>query len=650
MLTLRDIFLDLADIFGFSYEKNQNGSYRVNTVIRSLVYPELYTEKEHGENDIAYYLANPEYSYQAFPNIRNSFSELMSPKDNSNRFPVIFFCNEIEIPSMYRYYKMKIAALKVQAGEQTQKLRAFLNRIFEQDPTFQAKLNLSCEQDYEFLTWIILFSMFKEDLINEKYERYLQTLSEQLADLSISESGARHKLSASLIARKVKLDYRKNMMYGLCAIEIFLAFLPFIIPDNHRLHSLFMGSSFCLTLLVLTFLLLLLRIKQAKSEHAYSDLQTYHDYMSEIPDEELEAQLQADNTEVSIVPWRNMSHSNVSRNNFRRNITILLYVLLAVSLVVSLWLQSFPILATWVSLCVLVFIYADRIFNDYTSRTFYDKKTLQDGEKARPWRGLAKIYQTEYQKTKFNLKDKYYDTVVHVHSGSCYQHIFLIAYDRLNYNVYVYNSVLVYCTAVFLLLEILMVFLGDTIIEYLRLPDAATFNIIVSMYILAIGLYTLTTSMISAQNNEYRSKLAFASRHAEKHPEWAEKLFLNLYARGIIRDIDWMRGVFTYNMACFEDGKFVEDIFPESDRMMYYHRHVTFRPVAKITISLSYMAIISLVVWHFQVYYLFLPITVFCILLYIYMHRIGLKRLNQKTILREIKKLSREKDSSVSNK
>lgn len=151
------------------------------------------------------------------------------------------------------------------------------------------------------------------------------------------------------------------MMYGLCAIEIFLAFLPFIIPDNHRLHSLFMGSSFCLTLLVLTFLLLLLHIKQAKSEHAYSDLQTYHDYMSEIPDEELEAQLQADNTEVSIVPWRNMSHSNMSRNNFRRNITILLYILLAVSLVASLWLRSFPILVTWGSLCVLVFIYADRI-------------------------------------------------------------------------------------------------------------------------------------------------------------------------------------------------------------------------------------------------------------------------------------------------
>lgn len=650
MLTLRDIYLDIGEIFEFPYEKNQNGTYRVNTIIRSIIYPELYTTKSHSENDIGYYLENPEYSYQSIPNIRNSFSELMNPKKNSNRYPVTFFCDEIQIPAMYRYYESRITVLKDHSKENYHRLQEFLSRIFEQDSAFHAKLKLSCEKDFEFLTWIILFSMFKEELINQKYEAYLQTLSSQLADLSISESGERHKLSAALIAKKNKLGFRKNMMYLLCAIEIFLAFLPLVIPDDHRYYSLFMGSFFCLALLVLTFVLLLLLVRQAKSEHKYADLQTYHDYMSDFTDEEIEAQLQDGIDNILITPFRNTSQSNISRNKFRVLMKLTLYILLAIAIIVSLCLNSFPILLTWVSLSILSVIYADRCFSDYNSRTFYDKKTLKPGEKTNTWRGLAKIYQHEYKKTKFNPNDKYYDSIVHVHSGTCYRHIFLIAHDRLKYNLYVYNVVLAYFTAVFLLLEILTVFLGDTMIQYLKLPDTATFSVIVSIYILVIGIYTLTTLMISAPNYEYLSKLSYASRQAEKHPEWAEKIFLSLYARGVIRDIDWMRGTFTYNMACFEDGKYIEDIFPESDRMMFYHRHITFRPVAKITISLSYVAILSLVVWHFKQYYLFLPLTIFCLLLYFYMYKTGLNQLNQKRIIREIQKLSSETDSSTADK
>lgn len=650
MLKLRDIYLELGDIFQFSYEQNQNGSYRVNTIIRNLIYPALYQNQTYSENDICYYLAHPEYSYQGFPNIRNSFSELMNPKDHNNRYPVIIFCNTIEISKMYQYYEEKIDNLKTTSKESEQRLQNFINHILEQDSAFYAKLKLSCEKNFEFLTWIILFSMFKEELINRKYEAYLQTLSSQLADLSISESGERHKLSAALIAKKNKLAFRKNMMYLLCAIEIFLAFLPLVIPDDHRYHSLFMGSFFCLALLALTFVLLLLLVRQAKSEHKYADLQTYHDYMSDFTDEEIEAQLQEGIDNISIVPFRNTSHSNTARNKFRVVMRLSLYVSLGISIIVSLLLNSFPILLTWVGLSILGVLYADRCFNDYTSRTFYDRKTLEDGEKPNTWRGLAKIYQHEYKKTHFNPDNKYYDSIVHVHSGSCYRHIFLIAYDRLKNNLYVYNVVLAYFTAVFLLLEILTVFLGDTMIQYLQLPDTATFNIIVSMYILVIGIYTLTTLMISAPNYEYLSKLSYASRQAEEHPEWAEKIFLSLYARGVIRDIDWMRGVFTYNMACFEDGKYVEDIFPESDRMMYYHRHITFRPVAKITISLSYVAILALVVWHLKQYYLFLPLTIFCLLLYLYMYKTGLNKLNQKRIIREIRKLSSETDSSTADK
>lgn len=644
MFTLRDIYLELGDIFHFSYEKNPNGSYRVNTVIRNLIYPELYMSKAHSSHDICYYLANPDFSYQAYPNIRNSFSELMNPKGTGNRFPVIFFCNEIEIPKMYQYYEERIAEVSAQTPDTHNKISTFLNHIFESDPTFFAKLKLSCSKDHEFLTWIIVFAMFNAELANEKYENHLETFSIQLADLSISESGERHVLSAYLISKKEKLDYRRKIMYLLCTIEIFFAFLPFILSDEHLYYTAFTGNTFCLLLLGLTFILLLLRVKQAKSEHTYSDLQTYHDFMDEIQDEEIEQQIRDGKKEIEIIPFKNTSGIHIARSKLRSILKIVLYLLLAFSVAVSILANSFPILLTWVSITIIGIMYTDRFFNDYSFHIYYDKLTGIQKEKPKHWRGLAKIYRWEYEKTKFDIKDDYYKTVVHVHSGSCYRHIFLIAYERLQYNLYIYNVVLIYFTAIFLILETLSVFLGDVMIQYLRLPNTATFHIIISIYILAIGLYTLTTMMTSASDYEYLSKLSFASRQAEQHPHWAEKLFLYLHARGIIRNIDWMRGVFNYNMALFEQEYKAEDIFPESDRMQFYHRHIVFRSVAKITIALSYVAALSLFVWHFQMWFLFLPITTFCIILYAYLYYDGLNKIHRTRIIKEINQLSEEMD------
>ena len=41
-MVLRDFFTQLGDIYDFHFEKNRNGSYRVNTVIKELIYDDLY--------------------------------------------------------------------------------------------------------------------------------------------------------------------------------------------------------------------------------------------------------------------------------------------------------------------------------------------------------------------------------------------------------------------------------------------------------------------------------------------------------------------------------------------------------------------------------------------------------------------------------
>ena len=153
-MVLRDIFIELGEIFSFNYEKNQNGSYRVNTIIANIVYPSLYNNKEYSEGDICYFLKNTDYTYQHYPNIRNSFSELMNPKDNSKRFPVVEFADTLEIDNMYLYYKDLIQNLN---HDNMLKLEAFIERIMNSEIMLHSKLKLVCRENYEFITWIIVF-------------------------------------------------------------------------------------------------------------------------------------------------------------------------------------------------------------------------------------------------------------------------------------------------------------------------------------------------------------------------------------------------------------------------------------------------------------------------------------------------------------
>lgn len=640
MLTLREIYLEIGEIFNFKYEKNLNGSHRVNTVIKNLVYPALYTSQEFGSNDICYYLANPEFSYQGYPNIRNSFSELMNPKETGNRYPVISFCNNIDINKMYMYYEKLIEQLKASDKDAVCRLTAFTDKIFDSNPAFHAKLKLLCHKTHEFLTWIILFSMFNSELSDKKFEQYIQETNEQMPELTISESGERHRLSARIIARKKHLDCITRIIFVLSAVQILLSFLPIVIPDNHKHHDAVTSSTFCLSLLALSLIVLSLRHYQSKLEQTYSNLQTYHNFMDDIPDNEIREQIENDSKYITIQPFDNTSHSNVARDRLRVFLAAAMIILLFASIAVSFSLGSFPILLTWVGITIIILIYIDRFYHDRIVRSRYDSLSCTD--KPRPLRGIAKIYRWEYERTGFDIKDEYYETIVHVHSGTCYKHIFLMAQNQLKYNLFIYTTVLIYFTAVLLILETLTIFFDEAITDYLRIPDMANLNIIITTYLVVIGIYTITTLITSRNSYEYLSQLSYASRHAEEYPKWSEKFFLSLYARGIIRDIDWIRGVFTYNVSLFEKGQTAENIFPESDRMQFYHRHIALRPVALETLALSYVAAISLFVWHFHMIYLFLPITIFCILLYVFLYYYGLNALSRRRIINEIKHLSHE--------
>ena len=632
MMTLRDIFIVIGNIFEFNYEKNLNGSYRVNTVIKNLVYPELYNSKPYSENEICYYLANYDFSYQNIPNIRNSFSELMNNTKTHNRFPVIYFCEQINIEKMYSYYKNLINSFDT---NRKNILNDFLKELFDIEPTFFAHLKLICIENYEFLTWIIIYSMFNKELADNKFDAFTKTREINISNLSISESSERHKLSSYLYQEKTKLNHITTLTFVLSALQIFFALLPYVL--NEKKDKI--NSIFCIALLLFSLIVLIIRTKQAKYELSFADLQTYHNFMDEMPDDLLSEKIKNDITSFKIEPFNNLSNCNTSRERLRNALKAIIYIVLALSILLSFALNSFPILVALAFLFIIIVMFVDKHFHDSLTRLVYDGNTSQKGETLNQWKGLAKIYKWEYKRTKFISKNEYYKNIIHVHSGSCYKHIFLIAHERLRYNLYIYTIVLVYFNLLFILIISLNMFLGDTIIQYMRFKDITTLNLLVTLFLLAIGIYTITTLITSRANYSNLSLLAYASTHAENNPSWAEKTFLSLYARSIIKDTDWMRGIFTYNVSLFEKGNTIENIYPETDRMLFYHRQFVFRNNAIITVSLLYCILLAVFVWHFEMYILVLPITIGCILIYVYLYKYGLDKINKKRIIKNIKKL-----------
>lgn len=169
-MVLRDFFTQLGDIYDFHFEKNRNGSYRVNTVIKELIYDDLYTSADFNESQIGYFLANDDLSYQNYPNIRNSFSELMNPKDNSNRFPVLEFADSIDIGKMYLYYNTLTNNLE---QEKQDALCNFIDKVFEDDVILHARLRVICTSDYEYIVWIILNGMFNSQTFDSMLQKFV---------------------------------------------------------------------------------------------------------------------------------------------------------------------------------------------------------------------------------------------------------------------------------------------------------------------------------------------------------------------------------------------------------------------------------------------------------------------------------------------
>lgn len=645
IMILRDIFSELAEIFGFCYEKNKNGSYRVNTVIRALVYPELYTLHEFSEAQIGYFLKDPEVSYQNYPNIRNSFSELMNPREHSTRFPIEEFAGMIDIHQMYDYYAGLIKGLD---SEKTMRLRRLIDDIFVKEAVLHTELKQICREIHEFIVWILLFSMFHKSISEEKLQSFICSEQKISQRISVSESSALHQLSLLLQKSNSRLTVLNTILLSLVGLQFVLAFLPNFLPAAFSRLSKTQTNLYYIWILMYSCIVMSFWIYHVFETYKVKNLRTMYDFKNDFAElsesSELlaavlrQGKLPSSDRNDRMTPIQSECASQKRRKRFRRFLTGITLLLCVASIIPSIIAESLPLLAAFISVWIMGSLCVDRLLNDHRIRIAYDSLSENAGVRLKSYRGLAKIYRWEYEKTGFDLKDPYYNNAIPIHSKECYQNIFSMAYDRIRWSLLNRYLVLIYINILLIVLVGLQNLIGDTS-RYFRLPAQTDVNLFVMIYLFLAGTFCIIVALTNDSRFHELSLLVQSGAHIEKHPEDAERIFISLQGDNIIRGIDSARGIFIYNLEQFEKSIKTEDIFPESDRMLFFHRSITLRSFAVILLIFFYAIALALLVWHTQRYGLFFPVTGVALILYVLTMRFFPNRIHRKKIIREIKKL-----------
>lgn len=623
-MILRDIYLELSEIFDFRYEKNLNGSYRVNTVIACVVYPELYTNEDFTEKDIGYFLKHSDFTYQHYPNIRNSFSELMNPKDGSTRFPVAEFADRIDIKCMYSYYRELITGLSTEHLEQ---LNNFIDNTLESESVLHSRLRLFCSEKHEFLTWIIISSMFNRNIFEDKINGYIESVQDT-TDIFAPEDLTGHEQSLSL-QRNLR---RVNILTASLIISVCLQFILVFTPHLRRQAA---DISYYFFVLLYSFITIGIWISHGLATYKLTNLRTHFHFSNSYPD------FDEDSLKTNLKTKPHNSFLEKKRSRFRCIYFTVCLLLCMLSLIPALIVNSFPFFVGVVLIFIFIYLCAERIVSSYNYRTFYDGLTTN--AKPNPYRGMAKIYKWEYEKTKFNFKDKYYKNNVPVHSSECYKNIFYLAYDRNKWALINLYLLIVYTNIYVLVIASLSGIITDKSV-FFRLPEGMNINLLIMIYISTIGVFCIVSTLCNRGYFTAASVALFSLARIRQNPSDAVKLYLSMQSDNIIKEVDVARGIYVYNISRFEQNELIENIFPESDRMLYYHQGVTYRYALRMTYWFVYAITIALPVWHMQNFTWFIPVTLIILSAYLLSKWLVIDRIHYRRLIKEIKKLSSSKE------
>lgn len=287
-------------------------------------------------------------------------------------------------------------------------------------------------------------------------------------------------------------------------------------------------------------------------------------------------------------PFEDNSKTNITRENRRKFLIYIVGILGIFCFILSLRCIEITILIGGVSICVIIYIYADYLPHANYYAKQYDKKN--GGRKGNAIRGLAKIYQWEYKKTRFNENDDFYKESK-IYSPECIRYILNVVYRDEHSRWTIINNVL-------LLTNIMILFVGysknifQISAEYFHIVNIMSYDIIQIIITIVANTITIVQLLIQDQFYENMTKIAFYSYY-EGEKNILDEFYSELKEEGkYLNDILLVRGIFLYNSSVFDKGGKIESI-NEDDRMLFIHKAIANRPRLKITIFCVSLLIMS---------------------------------------------------------
>ena len=465
--------------------------------------------------------------------------------------------------------------------------------------------------------------MFNKHIADEKFKKYSETAKSNIDYYSTDEL-QHHNLSI-LVQKSARVSNMATalLITSVC-IQIVLIFAPQFIKELN-------SNNYYLFILLFSFITLGIWFLQAFLTYKRTYLQTLFHFMNTYSDfKEIDTK-----SIVKLKPHNSVIESKRSR--FRKIFFPICLTSCVLALIPSIIVKSFPLFAGLIFIIILIYLCADRIVSSYLYKTFYDGLTAS--VKTNPYRGMAKIYKWEYEKTRLNFKDKYYKNNIPLHSNECYQNIFYMTYDRNKWGLIDIYLIVFFIYVFFLIIAALSNVIGNKY-DFFKLPNSIDINMMIMIYLVTIGVFCI---IIALCNKSYFTGVSYALHslnRIQNNPVDAAKLYMTMQSENFLKEVDVARGIYVYNVSRFEQGTLIEDIFPESDRMLYYHQAITYREALKITYWFIYAISIFVFVWHMENYILFFPITILVLIIYIISRLFFIDKIHYHRLLREIKKLS----------
>lgn len=585
------------------------------------------------ESELLYYIIHPDINPQ---NLGPMLSDWVQKKEDSTsgqRPDVRDIIFNIDIHKLSHHFSALLEQ-RLNEKNETESIYTYIQSILDADERIAGVCAEYTANHAEALAWITVYALSDKECFDYYENQYRISLQKKTYcltehsgirnikdDLSnydandnqpFTDAGENHWSDSdediavkNRIGKALRTEFLHNhvstyILFALTVLQIICLAAPICAPTHDKINS-FNITLFYIIMLSCSIVLLLCRFIPFYYANYTYRIKILLDNFDRDPDfKKLCSMPNIDLRAIAYRIFEDMSNNHMSQERNRSMIHIGLILFSILFFIISITVNSFPVLVSGICSGFIFYLYADSLINDIGYSVRYSQMDNRPTKRGKHTMviGYAKLFSWDYncENGKFERLDM---DLINNHSASCIRFIFRSIADRLRNTWTVITGLTLILNIVTLITGIIQYLVPFT--DYFRFPNDYYYSNFSMLLIIATGIINIT--VLLKTNDHYKNLCRFQYLAGIQYmsDEYIMQEYMHYYNQGTITKLDVCRGIYEYNCTFFEDGKLVTSIFPEDDRMIIVHRQ--YARIGRVTISmvLICLVIISITVWHFHI-------------------------------------------------